>query len=66
MTIKINPDQKVVKQIRKKIKENGGYCPCKLEKTSENMCICDEFMERAKNGETGYCHCGLYYTETDD
>lgn len=40
------------------VKDNEGYCPCRLEKTPENKCICAEFRA-APVGET--CHCGLYY-----
>ena len=60
MTIRVNPNKNIVLEIREKIKNNGGYCPCKLEKTEENKCICKEFSERNK---TGYCDCGLYYKE---
>lgn len=39
------------------VKKNNGYCPCKVEKTDENKCICREFMNSDKVGE---CHCGRY------
>lgn len=53
----VNPDKEVVEKIRKKLKENEGYCPCRLKKTPETKCICKEFLEQAEEGE---CHCGLY------
>ena len=52
----LNPDLERVKEIKNKIKENGGYCPCKLLKNDDTKCMCKEFREQ-KEGE---CHCGLY------
>ena len=56
MTIKTNSDKDLVADIRKRLKENGGYCPCRLTKTPDTKCPCTEFMEQ----EEGECHCGLY------
>lgn len=49
-----NPDTDFVKGLRKRIKQNNGYCPCKLEKVPENKCPCKDFRE------DGDCCCGLY------
>lgn len=57
MRFKISDDKKLVKSIRDKIKENGGYCPCKIEKNEDTKCICKEFLTQDK---LGACHCGLY------
>nr|CAI9751425.1 hypothetical protein DGKKSRWO_DGKKSRWO_CDS_0134 [uncultured phage]CAI9752311.1 hypothetical protein CVNMHQAP_CVNMHQAP_CDS_0134 [uncultured phage] len=46
------------KEIEKKLKENGGYCPCALVHTDDYKCMCKEFRNR---DTSGYCHCGLYY-----
>ena len=43
-------------EIRKLIKENGGYCPCSLIKDDDHECMCKEFREI----EEGTCRCGLY------
>lgn len=44
----------------------GGYCPCRLEKTEDNKCICKEFREQMKDPNfEGYCHCMLYYKTKD-
>ncbi len=59
MTIRQNPDEAYANEVRKKLKENGGYCPCHLEKTPDTKCMCKEFRD-AKNG---MCHCGLYIKE---
>ena len=39
------------------IEANEGYCPCKLNKTQENKCMCKEFIEQKTTGD---CHCGLF------
>jgi ferredoxin-thioredoxin reductase catalytic subunit len=57
--ISINPDEEYVKEIRQKLKENDGYCPCRLIKSEDTKCMCKEFKEQ----ESGYCHCGLYFKE---
>lgn len=56
MTITEVQDKETVKTIRQAIKDNDGYCPCKIDKIPENKCICKEFFEQ----EAGDCHCGLY------
>lgn len=58
MKIELSTNKEHVAKIREKLKENSGYCPCRLEKTDENKCICKEFLEQK---ESGYCHCQLYY-----
>ena len=45
-------------EIKSKLKENGGYCPCRLEQTEDTKCPCKEFRGQEDQGE---CHCGLYY-----
>jgi len=56
MRIVENSDRELVNDIRKQLKENGGYCPCRIQKIPENKCMCKEFREQ----EEGECHCGLY------
>lgn len=60
MKIKVNDDKQLVEEIRAKLKENSGYCPCKLVKTPDTKCICKEFLNQEY---IGLCHCGLYYKE---
>lgn len=57
MEIHIVNNLKHVTEVRNALKESGGYCPCKLEKTEDTRCICKEFRE-SPAGTT--CHCGLY------
>ena len=61
MKIRLNPDQKYVKEIRRQLKENSGYCPCSRLKSEDTKCMCKEFREM----ESGMCHCGLYIKEDD-
>ena len=56
MSIRKNDDIELVELIEQKLKENDGYCPCKLDKIPENKCICKEFLEQP----SGLCHCGRY------
>ena len=56
MKVEFNKDEKIVKMIQEGLKAKDGYCPCRLDKTSDTKCICKEFREQ----EIGQCHCGLY------
>ena len=67
MKIKLNPDQEIVSTIRKGLKRTGGYCPCRVERTEENRCMCQEFKDQiADPNFEGYCHCMLYYKSLQD
>ena len=62
MKIRVNPDpdmQDVVAKVRAALKENGGYCPCRVERNEDTKCMCKEFRQQ----ESGMCHCGLYVKE---
>lgn len=61
MTIKFNPDREEALRVMRAVKDNDGYCPCKLVKTPETKCMCLEF----RNQEEGLCHCGLFYKSKD-
>lgn len=56
MRIIYNPDEEYANEVKKKVKDNGGYCPCRLIKNKDTKCMCKEFREQ----EDGMCHCGLY------
>lgn len=58
MKVQINTDAELVQLIRKQLKEKNGYCPCSLEHTPENKCMCKDFRKNTAVGD--YCHCGLY------
>ena len=59
MKIRVTPDAEYAAEVRHRIKENDGYCPCKIVKSAETKCMCKEFLEQ----EAGECHCGLYIKE---
>lgn len=62
MKVTLNPDEKVVQMIKEGLEKTGGYCPCRMERTEENKCMCKEFKEQIADEEfEGYCHCMLYY-----
>ncbi|MCI6006800.1 MAG: ferredoxin thioredoxin reductase catalytic beta chain [Ruminococcus sp.] len=64
MMITLNPNKELVAKIKDGLKQKGGYCPCRLERTPENKCMCKEFREQIKDPNfTGYCHCMLYYKD---
>ena len=62
MKITLNTNEEIVKTVKDGLKATGGYCPCRLERTPENICMCEEFKEQIQDPEyEGYCHCMLYY-----
>ena len=64
MAIRLNEDKELVARIREGLKMKDGYCPCRLEKTEDNKCMCKEFRNQiADPNFEGYCHCLLYYKE---
>ena len=61
MAVRLNDDKEMVQMIKDGLKRTGGYCPCRLERTEENKCICKEFREQIADPEfKGFCHCMLY------
>lgn len=60
--IKVNKNKKLVAEIKQRIKDNNGYCPCRLLKNEDTKCMCKEFREQ----EEGECHCGLYVKIKED
>ncbi|MBR3593338.1 MAG: ferredoxin thioredoxin reductase catalytic beta chain [Clostridia bacterium] len=64
MKIYFNPDKQVVEKIREGLRRKEGYCPCKLPRTEENVCMCEEFRAQIADEDfEGFCHCRLYYKE---
>ena len=62
MKVTLNPDAEVVKTVQAGLKRTGGYCPCRLERTPETKCMCQEFRDQIKDPKfEGFCHCLLYY-----
>ena len=64
MNIRLNEDASIVDIVREGLKQTGGYCPCRRERTPETKCMCKEFREQIANPDfEGFCHCLLYYKE---
>lgn len=57
--IRFSDDNEHVAKVLRALKENDGYCPCKVVKNEDTKCMCKEFREQ----ESGECHCGLYIKE---
>ncbi len=58
--ITISDDKELVSEIRAGLKETGGYCPCRIQRTPDTRCMCKEFRDQIEAGIPGTCHCGLY------
>ena len=62
MRVKLNPDKEYADDIKAKLKQNGGYCPCRTQRTEEFKCMCTEFKNQIADPDfEGFCHCMLYY-----
>ena len=67
MAVTLNPDAEMVRTIREGLKRTGGYCPCRIQRTEETRCICQEFRRQMADPEfEGYCHCMLYSKSKDE
>ena len=66
VAVRLNEDNEVVARIKEGLKAKDGYCPCRLARTPENKCICEEFRQQMADPDfEGYCHCMLYYKSKD-
>ena len=64
MKIRLNENKEIVDIVKQGLKESGGYCPCRRERTEDTKCMCKEFREQiADPNFEGLCHCMLYYKE---
>ena len=63
MKVRLTPNSQYVADMKKKLKDNDGYCPCSLVKNADTKCMCKEFRDMIDRGEKGTCHCGLYIAE---
>lgn len=53
----LNPNEKAVAAIRKRLEITGGYCPCISEQNEDTICPCKKFREEQE------CCCTLYVEE---
>jgi nicotinate-nucleotide adenylyltransferase len=59
--VRYNDDVKTAQAVLSGLVRKGGYCPCRLAKTPEFFCPCDEFKEQLADPEFhGLCHCRLF------
>ena len=66
MKIRLNEDTELVASIREGLARTGGYCPCRIERSEENRCICQEFRDQIADPDfEGFCHCLLYYKQKE-
>ena len=64
MAIKLNPDKEIVASVKEGLKKTGGYCPCRIQRTEDYKCMCEEFKKQIADPDfEGDCHCLLYYKE---
>ena len=67
MKVRYNDNQEVVDAVKEGLERTGGYCPCRIERTEDNKCMCKEFRDQIKDPNfEGYCHCMLYYKSLED
>ena len=62
MKIRVAEDKNHVREVREALRQNDGYCPCRIEKIPDTKCMCKEFLEQ----DSGECLCGLYVKVTDN
>ena len=62
--VRFSEDLVYVEKLRSVMEKNGGYCPCRIQRTEDNLCICTEFRDQIADPDfEGFCHCKLYYKE---
>lgn len=55
----LNPDKKHVDLIIEGLKKKERFCPCRVQKTLENICCCTHFIN------DGDCCCKLWLKKED-
>ena len=40
MKVRFNDNEEIVRTVKEGLRETGGYCPCRRERTEETKCIC--------------------------
>ena len=51
MKIRLNENEEVVARVKEGLKRTGGYCPCRLARTEENKCMCEEFRTQIASSD---------------
>lgn len=57
--IRFNPewDAAHIARFQNALRESGGHCICRPNRTPDTMCMCKDFLEQATPGP---CHCGAF------
>ncbi len=57
--IRFNPrwDVQHIARFQNALRENGGHCACRPDKTPDTMCMCRDFLEQKTPGP---CRCGAF------
>lgn len=60
--IKQTEDKELLSEILKQLEENDHYCPCSLNKTKDDKCMCKPFRDIINSNKLGTyeCQCGRY------
>ena len=59
--ISLNPDKRVLDAILAALKRSNGFCPCRQDKSPDNMCPCKSHLDDIK--KDGHCHCSLFVSK---
>lgn len=51
---RLNPNSEHVNMIVEGLQKKERFCPCRVQKTEENICCCKDFIEN------GHCCCKLW------
>lgn len=49
-----NPDKEVYESVTNEIKNNDGYCCCRIIRNENTRCMCKDFKEQQTEG---LCYC---------
>lgn len=62
--VRYNDDAEYVEKLLAALEKRDGFCPCRLQKKEDNICICREFRTQIADPDfEGFCHCKLFYKE---
>lgn len=50
-------DVQHIARFQNALRESGGHCICRKDRTPDTMCMCKDFLEQDKPGR---CHCGAF------
>jgi hypothetical protein len=64
MKITVNENQHHADSVREALRKKNGYCPCVINPTEDDLCMCKEFRDKISDPDfEGWCNCNLYFKE---